>query len=117
MIDSREASAALADIDYVRASRIRNADDRQEFFNQANARMARWIDSQTNFVMLNADRPAEQVVAHFDSNQIILSRPSAGFEKNVRVSLGTSAEMREFWRVWDLMPGGHHMSGAPAGHV
>jgi histidinol-phosphate aminotransferase len=117
LIASSGAMAALADIDYVRASRIRNADDRQEFFNQANARMARWIDSQTNFVMLNADRPAEQVVAHFDSNQILLSRPYAGFEKNVRVSLGTSAEMREFWRVWDLMPGGHHMQGAPAGHL
>ena len=23
------------------------------------------------------------------------------------VSLGTPVEMREFWRVWDLMPGGH----------
>jgi hypothetical protein len=22
----------------------------------------------------------------------------------VRVSLGTPAEMKEFWRVWDLMP-------------
>jgi histidinol-phosphate/aromatic aminotransferase/cobyric acid decarboxylase-like protein len=74
--------------------RIRNADDRQEFFNQANARMVRWIDSQTDFVMLNAGRPAEQVVGYF--------------ENYVRVSLGTPAEMQEFWRVWELMPGGGH---------
>ena len=70
--------------------------------------MVRWIDSQTNFVMLNADRPAEQVVAHFESHRILLPRPYARFEKYVRVSLGTPAEMQEFWRVWELMPGGHH---------
>jgi len=27
----------------------------------------------------------------------------AGFDKCIRVSLGTSGEMAEFWRVWDLM--------------
>jgi len=107
-VASRAAMAALADTEYVRASRMRNADDRQEFFNQANARMARWIDSQTNFVMLDADRPAEQVVAHFESHRILLPKPYARFEKYVRVSLGTPAEMQEFWRVWGLMPGGGH---------
>jgi hypothetical protein len=39
--------AALDDVDHVRTSVRRNADDRQEFFNQANARMLRTIDSQT----------------------------------------------------------------------
>ena len=107
-IASRAARAALADTDHARASRIKNTDDRQEFFNQANARMVRWIDSQTNFVMLNVDRPAEHVVAHFESHRILLPRPYARFEKYVRVSLGTPAEMKEFWRVWELMPGGGH---------
>jgi histidinol-phosphate aminotransferase len=108
VISARAAMAALADTNYVRASRIRNADDRQEFFNQANARMTRWIDSQTNFVMVNADRPAEDVVAHFKSNRILLPDSYARFEKYVRVSLGSPAEMQEFWRVWELMPGGGH---------
>ena len=108
VVSSRAAVAALGDSEYVRVSRLRNADDRQEFFNQANARMVRWIDSQTNFVMINADRPAEQVVAHFESNRILLPQPYARFEKYVRVSLGTRTEMQEFWRVWQLMPGGGH---------
>jgi histidinol-phosphate aminotransferase len=107
-ITVRAAVAALADGDYVRVSRMRNTDDRQEFFNQANARMVRWIDSQTNFVMLDADRPAEEVVAHFERNRVLLSRPYVHFPKHVRVSLGTPAEMHEFWRVWELMPGGGH---------
>jgi histidinol-phosphate aminotransferase len=105
------AMAALGDVEYVRASRIRNTDDRQEFFNQANARMVRWIDSQTNFVMLNAERPAGEVVEHFKRNRILLPSPFPRFDRYVRVSLGRAAEMHEFWRVWGLMPGGgHHMS-------
>jgi histidinol-phosphate aminotransferase len=38
VIAARAAAAALDDRGYVQASRTRNADDRQEFFNQANAR-------------------------------------------------------------------------------
>jgi histidinol-phosphate aminotransferase len=108
LISSRAAMAAFADSEHVRFNRMRNADDRQEFFNQANARMLRWIDSQTNFVMVNTGRPADEIVAHFANHRILLPAPYARFENYVRVSLGTPAEIREFWRVWDLMPGGGH---------
>jgi hypothetical protein len=37
----------------------------------------------------------------------VLPPPVPTFEKCLRVSLGTPAEMREFWEVWDLMPGRH----------
>jgi histidinol-phosphate/aromatic aminotransferase/cobyric acid decarboxylase-like protein len=106
------AMAALDDIEHVRMSVQRNADDRQEFFNQANARMLRPIDSQTNFVMLDTGRPAAGIVEHFRTNGVLVSGPFAPFDTHIRVSLGTPAEMREFWRVWDLLPGlsGHHMS-------
>jgi len=106
------AIAALDDIEHVRMSVQRNADDRQEFFNQANARMLRPIDSQTNFVLLDTERPAAGIVEHFRINDVLVSGPFAPFDTHIRVSLGTPAEMREFWRVWDLLPGlsGHHMS-------
>jgi histidinol-phosphate aminotransferase len=104
---ARAASAALGDLQHVRASVDRTADDRQEFLNQANARMLRSIDSLTNFVMLNAARPGADVVAHFAAHGILIGGPVPGFANYVRVSLGVEAEMREFWRVWDLMPGGH----------
>jgi histidinol-phosphate/aromatic aminotransferase/cobyric acid decarboxylase-like protein len=65
----------------------------------------RWIDSQTNFVMLHAARPAVEVIAHFKRHGILVGPPIPAFEKSIRVSLGTAGEMREFWRVWDLMPG------------
>jgi len=107
MIAARAAAAALEDPEYVRTSVNRIADERQEFLNQANARMLRSIDSLTNFVMLNTGRSSSEVAAHFGEHRILVAGPVAGYEKYIRVSLGTSIEMDEFWRVWDRLPGGH----------
>ena len=104
IVAATAAIAALDDTDHVFASTQRNADDRQEFFNQANARMVRAIDSQTNFVMLNTARPVNEVVEHFQKNNIDLPGAFPLFEQHIRVSLGTPQDMAEFWRVWDLMP-------------
>jgi histidinol-phosphate aminotransferase len=116
LIAARAAIAALDDGDYVRASRMRNTDDRQDFFNQANARMLRWIDSQANFVMLSTNgahestnRSPEAVIEHFAGNRIALPHPIPPLNQYIRVSLGTPTQMQEFWRVWDLMPHTHQM--------
>jgi len=103
------AMAALQDTDHVRAAVTRNADDRQEFCNHANARMLRTLDSHANFVLLNTGHPADEMVAHFRKHGVLVGGPFEGFDKYIRVSLGTPAEMREFWRVWDLMPPNHVM--------
>ena len=108
VVSAMAALIALNDDEHVRTSLARNADDRQEFFNEANARMLRVIDSQANFVMLNSGRPAAPIVEHFRKHNVVLPRPFAGFEHYIRVSLGTPEDMRTFWRVWDLMPGGGH---------
>jgi histidinol-phosphate aminotransferase len=108
VIAARAAVAALDDDGYVQLSRTRNADDRQEFFNQANARMLPCLDSQANFVMVHTGGRAE-VVGHFAANRILLPSPFPPLGQYVRVSIGRSAEMHEFWRVWDLMPGMGHM--------
>jgi len=71
--------------------------------------MLRSIDSRTNFVMLNAGRPASDVVDHFKKHNVLIPRPFAGYDTYVRVSLGTPLDMRQFWRVWDLLPA-HKMS-------
>jgi histidinol-phosphate aminotransferase len=107
-VAARAAAAALDDTAHVRTSLSRNTDDRQEFLNQATARMLRQ-GSVTNFVMLDTGRDAIEVVEHFRKHGILVSGPVPGFGHNIRVSLGTAAQMREFWRVWDLMIG-HKMS-------
>ena len=101
-VAARAAVAALEDAEHLRASIRRNIDDRQEFLNQATARMLR-SDSVTNFVMLDAGRGATGVVEHFRTHGILVSGGIRGFDQHIRVSLGTPAEMREFWRVWDLV--------------
>ena len=104
------ASVALDDLEHVQTSARRNQDDRQEFCNQANARMLRTIDSHTNFVMLHVSRPAVETVEHFRKNGVLVAGPFPVFDKYIRVSLGTRADMREFWRVWDLLPVHHGMT-------
>src|SRR5262249_25552102 len=103
-VAARAALAALNDKEHLAASAQKNADDRQEFLNQANARMLRTVDSHTNFVMLNTGRAALAVIAHFKSNNIDLPGLFPPLSQHIRVSLGTPAEMMEFWRVWDLQP-------------
>jgi histidinol-phosphate aminotransferase len=112
-LDGAAASAAIAaldDTDHVRAKAAWNANDRQEFCNQANARMLRTIDSHANFVMLNTWRPAGIVVEHCRENGVLVAGPFPLFDNYIRVSLGSPTDMREFWRVWDMLPVLHGMT-------
>jgi histidinol-phosphate aminotransferase len=104
VISARAASAALDDVEYVRIGVKRNTDDRQEFMNQANARMLRCIDSQTNFVMMNPQRPPDEVIAHLKQHNILIGPKYPALDKYIRVSLGKPEEMKLFWQAWDLMP-------------
>ena len=107
VVAARAAAAAFDDSEHVWTSARRNVDDRQEFVNQANARMLKAIDSQTNFVMLNTERPAIEVVERFRRYNVVLPPPFPRFETHIRVSIGTPAEMKEFWEIWDLAPVRH----------
>ena len=100
----RCGATALRDSDHVSLSVQRNANDRQEFYNQANARMLRVIDSHANFVMLNTGGPAEEAIDHLKKHNILVAPPIPSMKRYIRVSLGKPQEMLEFWRVWDLMP-------------
>jgi len=101
------AAAALDDQAHLAAVVRRVTDDRQEFYNQANARMLPVIDSHANFVMLNTLRRAADIVGHFERNGVALPSPFAPLDQYIRVSLGTPEDMDEFWRVWDLMSLAH----------
>jgi histidinol-phosphate aminotransferase len=103
-IVAQAAMAALADKESVEQYVKQNTDDRQEFFNQAMARMLKPIDSHTNFVMMNTNHPAKQVIEHFRQHGILIGPQFVGMDTYVRVSLGTPQEMREFWRTWDQLP-------------
>jgi histidinol-phosphate aminotransferase len=98
------ALVAYDDLDYVQMSEKRNARDRQQFFAQANSRNIQVIPSHTNFAMLQTNRPAPAVIAHFKQNNVEIARLFPSMNTFVRVSFGTPPQMQEFWRVWDLLP-------------
>lgn len=104
VVSAKAAAAALDDADYVAMAARRNANDRQEFLNQVNARMLRALDSHANFVMLNPLRPVGEVLEHLKKHNIVVAPSIPEMNNYLCVSLGTPAEMLEFWRVWDLMP-------------
>jgi histidinol-phosphate aminotransferase len=103
-ISAKAAIAALADVDYVRIAIKRNADDRQEFMNQANTRMLRALDSHANFALLNPMRPVEVVLDHLKRNNVLVAPRIPAMDNFIRISFGVPDEMREFWRVMDLLP-------------
>jgi len=103
-VGARAALVAYDDVEYVEMSERRNAADRQEFFNQAKARKAQGIPSYANFAMLKTKRPAIEVIEHFKKNDVLIARLFPSMSTYVRVSFGTPPEMKEFWRVWDLLP-------------
>lgn len=103
-VGAHSALVAYDDSDYVQMSENRNATDRREFFKQIAARKIEAIPSHTNFAMLQAGRPAVDVIAHFKKNNIAIARLFPSMNTFVRVSFGTPSQMKEFWRVWDLLP-------------
>jgi histidinol-phosphate aminotransferase len=104
-VSAKAAAAALDDSEYVSMAAKRNANDRQEFMNQVNARMLRALDSHANFVMMKSPYPVDMVFEHLKKNNIVVAPPIPEMNKYIRVSLGTPADMLQFWRVWDLMSG------------
>ncbi len=81
----------------------RNAADREEFTRQAGARKMQVIPSSANFVMMKTGRPVRSLIEHFHSNNIEIGRPFPPMDTYARISLGKPEDMKEFWRVWDLL--------------
>jgi histidinol-phosphate aminotransferase len=101
----RAGLAALDDTEGAQEYVTNNATTRRMFFNQADARGLKPINSCTNFVMMDVHRPAKQVIEHFRKNNVWIGREFPPLETYVRVSLGKAEEMQEFWRVYDLQAG------------
>lgn len=99
----RSALISLDDSAGHQQAQQRNAADRDEFIRQAAARKLKPIPSSTNFVMLNTNRPIRNVIAHFKQNNVAIGRPFPPMDTYARISLGKPDEMKEFWRVWDLL--------------
>lgn len=106
-VAARVALAALSDTAHVKKMITLNSNDRQEFFNQANARMLRCLDSETSFVLLRTFSTGKETAEMLRTKGVLVRADYPAFEKHIRVSLGLPEDMRAFWSAWDaLMP--HH---------
>lgn len=101
VVAARVALAALADQLYVAKIAARNADDRQEFLNQANSRMLRSIESHANFALLAAGAPGTEVAEQLRARGVLVAAGYPSFPNHIRVSFGLPADMRRFWTAWD----------------
>jgi len=97
-------AAALDDTEGVNHAIERNANDRQEFFNQAMARWLKPIDSHANFVMMNTFHSTDEVIQDFHKRNILIGRHFPPMDTYIRVSLGCPEEMLAFWHAWDTLP-------------
>jgi histidinol-phosphate aminotransferase len=104
VVSARAASVALDDVEHVRLGLKRNSDDRQEFMTQAAARKLFVIPSQTNFLMLDPQRPPDEVIEHLKKHNILIGPKYPALDKFIRISLGKPNEMQTFWDAWDRMP-------------
>jgi histidinol-phosphate aminotransferase len=95
---------ALDDVSGVREAVKRNHDDMQEFLNRAVTRNLSPIDTHTNFVMMNIQHPAPEVIDHFKQRRILIGRYFPSMETYIRVSMGTPKDMQTFWQAWNLLP-------------
>ncbi len=95
---------ALDDVSGIQEFVRRNRDDTQEFLNRAMTRNLRPIDPHANFVMMNIQHSAAEVIEHYRQHRILVGRLYPSMDTYLRVSMGTPAEMETFWQVWDLLP-------------
>jgi histidinol-phosphate aminotransferase len=103
MAAAQAGLAALEDMDEMQTAVRRNAVDRKEFFTQASRRNLKAIPSYTNFAMVDAAHPANEVSSYFKQNGILVGRRFPLMDHFVRISFGKPNEMQQFWRVWDGM--------------
>jgi hypothetical protein len=62
-----------------------------------NSRTNRWIGSHTDGVMMKSGPPPQQMIEHFQKNNILLDPLMQQMPKYDRISRGTAEEMVEFW--------------------
>jgi len=95
---------ALDDVAGVQEALKRNHDDMQEFLNRAVTRNLSPIDPHANFVMMNIQHHAAEVIEHFRQHKIMIGPFFPSMNTYIRVSIGTPKEMQAFWQVWNLLP-------------
>ena len=90
------AVASLKDPDLVPRGRARNKDARDYLLTEMKRRSYAVLPSDTNFAMIDIQRPVEPVIKAFREQGIAVGRRFPALPQHLRVSIGTAEEMEKF---------------------
>ncbi len=94
------ATTSLQEADLVAQRRKINSDTRDAVFAWLTANNYKFIPSETNFFMLDAGRPGNDVIAAMAQREIYIGRVWPIMPNWVRITVGTPEEMRKFQVAW-----------------
>jgi histidinol-phosphate aminotransferase len=104
------ATASLKDPRLVPERKRINATIRETTFQWLTKNNYSFVPSQSNCFMLDAKRPAKEVIAAMAAQNVFIGRPWPIWPTHVRITVGTQTEMERFQEVFQRV-----MSGATAG--
>ncbi|HKW56074.1 MAG TPA: pyridoxal phosphate-dependent aminotransferase [Candidatus Acidoferrum sp.] len=105
------ASASLKDPRLVQDRKRINTAVRESTFAWLSKNGYSFVPSQSNCFMLDAKRPAKDVITAMKAQNVFIGRPWPVWPTHVRVTIGTQAEMERFQEAFQ-----HVMSGAAAAY-
>jgi histidinol-phosphate aminotransferase len=103
------AMASLKDPQLVRERKHINATIREATFQWLSKNGYSFVPSQSNCFMLDAKRPAKEVIAAMSAQNVFIGRPWPIWPTHVRITVGTQPEMERFQEAFQRV-----MSGAVA---
>ena len=96
------ARAAMEDVDHVRRSREGNSREVAYLEQELARRGARFVPTVANFLLVFTPDPGEETYQSLLHEGVIVRPMGAyGFDRAVRVSVGTRSENERFLAVWD----------------
>jgi histidinol-phosphate aminotransferase len=101
------ATASLEDPRLVPERKQINATIREATFQWLSKNGYSFVPSQSNCFMLDAKRPAKEVIAQMAAQKVFIGRPWPVWPTHVRITVGTQPEMERFQEAFQ-----HVMSGA-----
>jgi histidinol-phosphate aminotransferase len=103
-VAARAAMAALADAKIVPERRAALAATRKALCGWLEERGLSYIESQTNFLMIDVGRPVRDFIPQMARQGVAPGRPFPPLDHMLRVTIGTEADMQRFrevfWKVY-----------------
>ncbi|MGB2637315.1 MAG: aminotransferase class I/II-fold pyridoxal phosphate-dependent enzyme, partial [Candidatus Acidiferrum sp.] len=95
------ATASLKDSGLVPERKKINATVREATFEWLSNNGYSFIPSQSNCFMVDAKRPAKEVIAAMAAQNVFIGRPWPVWPTHVRITVGTQSEMERFQAAFD----------------